>query len=150
MLYGLTVSKLPTAAAFQATMRILAKSEEQRLVFGWLYVARKADGSQVVDHSGEVVDVADLEKASYEFVLKHRVAGAMHEEIGVGRLVECIVFTAEKREAMGIPDGVLGDAMWVGFKIDDDDAWEGVRSGRYKMLSLGGKAVRSLISTEET
>jgi hypothetical protein len=60
----------------------------------------------------------------------------------VARLAEAVVFTPEKRAAMGIPEGSVPDGMWVGFKVDDDEAWQGIKSGKYKMLSLGGKALR--------
>lgn len=136
---------VPAPTAFRKDVEIVTKNDEQRLVFGWLYVARKANGEQVVDHSGETISIEDLEKAGYGFVLASRKAGEMHEKIGVGRLVECVVFTAEKRKAMGIPDGVVPDAMWVGFKVDDDDAWKAVKNGTYKMLSLGGSAVRNTL-----
>jgi len=123
-------------------MEFVAKDMDQQLVFGWLYVCTKSDGTQVVDHSAEVVDIAELEKATYQFVLKSRVAGQMHEKIGVGRLVESICITREKRAAMGIPEGILPDGTWVGFKIDDPETWDGVKSGRFKMFSFGGKAIR--------
>ena len=117
--------------------------EDQRLVFGWLYVHRDKTGKMIVDHSREIIQMHELEKASYEFVMHHRAAGEMHERtVGVGTLVECCVFTAEKRAAMGIPEGILPDGMWVGFKIFDDRTWEGIKSGKYKMFSLGGHAIK--------
>ena len=116
--------------------------EDQRLVFGWLYVSRDKAGKQVVDHSGETISIEELEKATYGFTLKSRQAGQMHERIGVGRLVEVVCFTPEKRLAMGIPDGIVPDGTWVGFKIDDPESWAGVKSGRFKMFSLGGRAIR--------
>lgn len=168
----------------QTHMSILKRNDDQRLVFGWLYVSKTGDQSigdipantLVVDHSGETVPVAELEKASYGFALKHRAATEMHKrtcpscgavnEIAsvrkgaclsckgslknaaptvVGQLVEIVVFTAEKRKAMGLPEGSTPDAIWCGFHIDDDDAWEGVKSGKYKMLSFGSRAIRSEI-----
>ena len=122
---------------------------DQRLVFGWLYVHRTKEGRMVVDHSGEIIRMPALERASYNFVLKHRNAGKAHQETsGIGDLVECVVFTPEKRKAMGIPDGIVPDGIWVGFKIQDDDTWAGIKSGKYKMLSLGGKAIKRAIRSE--
>lgn len=131
-----------------ASLTIAKTDAERRLVFGWLYVCRKANGEQVVDHSGETVSIEDLETATVDFALRSRKAGEMHEKDAtgaarqVGRLVEVVCFTPEKQQALGIPAGVVPQGTWVGFKIDDDAAWEGVKSGRYKMLSLGGRAVR--------
>lgn len=144
--------------SWQRRFEITKTDADKRLAFGWLYVARKANGEQVVDHSGEVTPIEELEKAAYNFVLDHRNAGEMHDRVvdadgnkkvrGVGRLVECICFTAEKRKAMGIPDGILPDGMWVGFRIDDDTAWAGVKSGKYKMLSFGGTALRRSLDND--
>jgi hypothetical protein len=133
---------------WKATVEFCKRDDEQRLVFGWLYVSKKADGTQVVDHSGEVISTETLEKASYGFVLDARTGGLMHRKdehgnpYAVARLAEAVVFTPEKRAAMGIPEGSVPDGMWVGFKVDDDEAWQGIKSGKYKMLSLGGKALR--------
>jgi len=127
---------------WQKTISIEKIDQEQQLVFGWLYVCKTQDGDKVVDHSGETIAIDELEKATYNFALKSRQAGQMHERIGIGRLVEVCVFTPEKREAMRIPEGIVPDGAWVGFKIDDPEAWEGVKSGRFKMFSLGGKAIR--------
>jgi hypothetical protein len=119
---------------------------DQQLVFGWLYVAVKADGTQVVDNSGEIVAPDTLEKASYEYVLSYRKGCVMHEKDldgetrQIGRLVECVVFTAQKRAAMNIPDGIIGDAIWVGYKIDDPATWTRIKSGELRMLSFGGLA----------
>lgn len=137
-----------SVSAWTAKVNIEKVDAEQRLIFGWLYQSRDKHGVQVVDHSGEVVDIEELEKATYGFALDYRKAGEMHRRgddnvvVGVGRMVECICFTPEKKRALGIPDGVLPDGTWVGLKIDDDAAWEGVKSGKYKMLSFGGKALK--------
>lgn len=136
------------STTWQAKMKIGKVDTDRRLVFGWLYVTKRADGTAVVDHSGETVAIEDLEAATYDFALRSRKAGEMHGKGAdgaarqVGRLAECVCFTPEKKRALGIPDGTVPDGTWVGFKIDDDAAWAAVKSGRYKMLSLGGRAVR--------
>ncbi len=160
------------ATTWGAQVEITKVDEEKRLAFGWLYVCRKADGTQVVDHSGETISIEELEQATYAFAEDSRKAGEMHRKecpacfkantpraakcascsaslVGVtlkahkvGTLVECVCFTPEKRKAMGIPDGQVPDGTWVGFKIHEDETWEGVKTRKYKMLSLGGKAIR--------
>lgn len=130
---------------WSASVRFEKVDTDQRLAFGWLYQCKRADGSLVVDHSGEIIEIEELEKATYRFALESRRAGEMHKIIGVGRLVEVICFTPEKKRALGIPDGLLPDGTWVGFKIDDDGVWAGVKSGRYKMLSLGGRAIKEAL-----
>lgn len=59
-----------------------------------------------------------------------------------GKLIESCVFTEEKQRAMGIPPGTIPIGWWIGFKISDDDAWERVKNGTYKMFSIEGKANR--------
>jgi len=134
----------------EQAFEIVKSDDDQMLVFGWLYVSKTADGKQVVDHSGEVVTIETLEKASYEFVLKYRDAGDSHKKsegeiISVGKLVECIVFTAEKIAALGVPDGIIPCGIWAGFKIDEPETWEKIKSGEYKMFSFGGTAIPELL-----
>jgi len=117
--------------------------EDQRLVFGWAYVA-EANGVDVVDHSGDVVGQAaleDLELAFYDYVLDSREADDMHTQLeGVGKLVECVVLTPAKAAAMGIETKRFG--AWVGFKVADDAAWAKVKRGERRMFSIRGAGTR--------
>lgn len=170
---GTTPSKV-----WKARVPIAKVDAAQHLVYGWLYVTKKADGTEVVDHSGETCPIELLEKASIKFALKHRATTEMHrrtcmkcsvvneieavradkctgckralskfgQPTAVGQLVEIICFTAEKRKALGIPDGCVHDGTWVGFYVPDGPAWDGVVSGKYKMLSFGGfQSVKDLV-----
>ena len=42
---------------------------------------------------------------------------------------------------MGLAKDALPLGWWVGFRVDDDAAWEGVKKGEYKMFSIQGVAV---------
>ena len=118
--------------------------EDQRLVFGWASVSIKVDGEQLEDRQKDLIDPEDLETAAYEYVLHFRDTGELHNPNlrKKGKLVESCVFTAEKQKAMGIPEGILPIGWWIGFKIEDDEAWEKVKNGTYKMFSIEGKANR--------
>ncbi len=118
--------------------------EDKRLVFGWASVSIKVDGEQLEDLQKDLIDPEDLEEAAYEFVLKFRDTGELHNPNlrKKGKLVESCVFTAEKQKAMGIPAGTLPIGWWIGFKIEDDEAWEKVKNGTYKMFSIEGQAQR--------
>ena len=118
--------------------------EDKRLVFGWASVSITVDGEQVEDRQHDLIDPEDLEAAVYEYVLNFRDSGEEHIPTlrKKGKLVESCVFTEEKQKAMGIPDGVLPIGWWIGFKIEDDAAWEKVKNGTYKMFSIEGKAHR--------
>lgn len=114
----------------------ISKTEpDKKRIFGWAYVSHK-DGEQIVDHSGEVISEGELEEAFYKFVQNSRKAGEMHISKDAGKLIEMIVFTKEKQEALGIDLGKIG--AWVGFQLNDE-VYEKVKSGDYKMLSIGGR-----------
>lgn len=123
---------------------IYKTDDDKRLVFGWASVSIKVDGEQLEDRQKDIIDPEDLEEAAYEYVLNFRDTGEEHIKSmrKKGKLVESCVFTAEKQKAMGIPEGTLPIAWWIGFKIEDDDAWARVKNGTYKMFSIEGKANR--------
>src|SRR3990167_10631885 len=102
--------------------------DERRLAFGWASVVSE-DGEALVDKQDDVVDMASLEDAVYGYVLDSRAAGEMHERTGVGRLVESVVMTAEKLDAMGIQSSRTG--RWIGFRVESDEVWKRVKSGEY-------------------
>ena len=123
---------------------ITKMDEDKRLVFGWASVSIRADGQQLEDLQEDMIDPEDLEESAYEFVLNFRDTGELHNPNlrKKGKLVESCVFTEEKQRAMGLPEGILPVGWWIGFKIEDDAAWEKVKNGTYKMFSVEGKAQR--------
>lgn len=127
-----------------ADFMIYKTDEDQRLVFGWASVAITVDGKELEDMQHDMIDPEDLEEAAYEYVLNFRDTGEEHLPgyRKKGRLVESCVFTPEKQKAMGIPEGTLPVAWWIGFKIDDNDTWQRVKNGTYRMFSIEGKAER--------
>lgn len=128
----------------EQTFSIFKTDEEKRLVFGWASVAITLDGKLVEDHQNDVIDPEDLEEAAYEYVLSFRDTGEEHVSSlrKKGKMVESCVFTEEKQRAMGLEPGALPIGWWIGFKITDDEAWEKVKNGTYKMFSIEGKANR--------
>ena len=54
-----------------------------------------------------MIDPEELENAAYDFVRLYREGGEMHERGDCAILVESVVFTEEKMEAMGIPVGTI-------------------------------------------
>lgn len=133
--------------AFDLTGEISKADDDQQIVFGWASVAKRKDGSTVEDRQGDIIDDLDaMERVAYDFVLNSRDGGEMHVRKGVSTLVESMVFTPEKREKMGIPDGILPDAWWVGFKVNDKEVWKGVKSGKYRMFSVHGTGTRKALA----
>ena len=122
---------------------IFTKSDEDRqLVFGWASVAVRVGGEVIEDYQEDIIEIAELEKAAYEYTAEFGTAGENHERGGVGTLVESVVFTKEKAAAMGIPPDILPEGWWVGFHIQDTDVWEKIKNGTYNMFSIEGEAER--------
>lgn len=123
---------------------IVKIDEDQRTVFGWAYITHDEHGQLNVDKSGEYIDdPGELETAAYDFVLESRSGGREHGRNDSGpvvhsTMIESVMFTPEKLEKMGVPEGVLPVGWWVGFKVHDDDTWQGVKDGRWKSFSIHG------------
>lgn len=132
------------------TFSIYKADEDKRLIFGWASVSIRVDGNQVIDLQKDLIDPEDLEEAAYTYVLEFRDSGEEHIATmrKKGRLVESVVFTKEKMRAMGIPEGIVPEGWWVGFYIDDDDAWEKVKNGTYQMFSIEGQGIRKEVDEE--
>lgn len=135
---------IPREEPTEKSFSIFKTDDDKRLVFGWASVSITVDGEQLEDRQKDMIDPEDLEEAAYEYVLNFRDTGEEHIPTmrKKGKLVESCVFTAEKQKAMGIPEGILPIAWWIGFKIEDDEAWEKVKNRTYKMFSIEGKAKR--------
>lgn len=137
----------PERSAHRLT--VLKSDDERRLVFGWANVAVRVDGEQIVDLQKDVIDIEELENAAYDYVARFGTAGEMHRRGGVGRVIESVVFTKEKADALGIPQNALPEGWWIGFKIMDDAVWEKVKSGEYPMFSIEGKAIREPVKGDD-
>ncbi len=120
--------------------QIAKMDEDECLVFGWASVSAGVAGDLLVDHHDDIIEPAELEKAAYEYVLKFRGAGEMHQGEAVGQLVESLVMTPEKAQAMGIQHP-MATAWWCGFKVSPD-TFQKVKDGTYKMFSIQGTAER--------
>ena len=128
-------------AAAKRVGKVAKIDEAKGLVFGWAYVVKTKDGKQVIDHSGEFMDLEVLEDAVYKYVLEARDANDMHDGPVTGKLVESVVFTPEKLEAMGLEKNALPQGVWVGFKLEPD-AFDKIRSGERTAFSIEGLAER--------
>lgn len=124
------------------TFQIRKSSEEKQLVFGWANIAKDANGEYPIDWDTDVTEPEDLEEAAYQFVLKYRATGENHEGEVKGQLVESVMFTKEKQQALGIPEGVVPEGWWVGFHVPDKEVFTKIKSGEYEMFSVQGSAAR--------
>jgi hypothetical protein len=125
---------------FKVTVEI-TKSTDENLVSGWANVAKNADGTTAFDWQGDVIEVEQLEKAAIDFMLNYRGSGEQHKGGVVATVVESIVFTKEKMAAIGIPDGTIPEGWFITVKVPPEVLMK-VKSGRYKMFSIQGRAKR--------
>lgn len=134
----------PTENEQQNDFHIYKKDDDKRLVFGWANVCIRTNGEVIEDLQNDTIDPEDLEETAYNYVLNFRDGGEEHipNLRKKARMVESCVFTKEKMKAMKLPEDALPQAWWIGFKVDDDDAWEKIKNGTYKMFSIEGKATR--------
>lgn len=128
--------------------KIMKSDDEKMLAFGWASVSMRVDGELIEDWQKDIVEPEELEKAAYEYVLLYREGGEMHERGGAAVLIESVVFTEEKMQAMGIPAGTLPVGWWIGFKVLDEEVWEKVKDGTYPMFSIEGEAERMEVADE--
>lgn len=124
---------------------------DKRLAFGWANVAIRKNGEQIIDYQGDMFDPEDLEEAAYKYVLNFRDAGEEHLPFlrKKAKMVESVVFTKEKLQAMGLPGDALPQGWWIGFKVFDDDTWEKIKNGTYKMFSIEGTGIRQPVPEED-
>lgn len=141
---NVTYSALEKANAVTGEVFKIAKAKtDEQLVFGWANVAIDETGQYPLDWDGDITAPEDLEKAAYQFVLKYRATGENHQGEVKGDLVESIMFTKQKQEALGIPDGVLPQGWWVGFHVPEKEIFEKIKSGEYEMFSVQGTGYRA-------
>lgn len=115
---------------------------DKQLVFGWANVAIRKDGTVVLDHDQDMIAPEVLEEAAYGFVALSGEADDMHTGPAIGRVVESVVFTPEKKRAMGIGADAVPDGWWVGFHIEDAATFATVKAGKRRMLSIAGTATK--------
>lgn len=123
-----------------ADVDIMKMNDDQHLVFGWANISLDKEGDVPLDWEGDITAPHVLEKAAYQYVLKNKGTGEMHQGETVGHLVESVMFTKQKCETMGIPEGVMPEGWWVGFYVPDDEVVAKIKNGTYNMFSIQGKA----------
>ncbi len=123
---------------------IIAKNAKKHLVFGYANIITKADGEQVVDSDGDVIELDELEDATVEFMKHHRSSGVMHDGEATGVVIENMVVSPEKIEAMGFSKAAQDEApegLWLGVQLHPD-VYQRVESGELTMFSIEGHARR--------
>lgn len=119
----------------------IAKADPlKKQCFGWASVAMTVDGQPVVDGHQHIIEPNELEQAAYKFAMHYRDMDGGHTDPVVGVLIESLVVTPEKLEAMGLASNAMPQGWWVGFQVTDDAVFKKVLSGEYAMFSIAGTA----------
>ena len=119
------------------TLKKVQKQDvEKRQVFGFFSVVTQ-EGVPVIDSQNDVITVRDLEKGVYRYVKFSGMGDERHDERVKAVLIESMVMTKEKQDALGINLGFEG--WWGGFEILDNSLWEKFKSGEYESFSIGGR-----------
>lgn len=120
---------------------------DKRQVFGWASIV-ELNGEPVVDLQGDYIDIDEIEKSAYEYVIKSRKGGEMHRRnvdnspVHASDMIESFLVTPEKIEKMGLPESTpIG--WWVGYQVNDDEAWNLVKSGKRTGFSIHGRGQRT-------
>ena len=114
-----------------------------KVVYGWAYVCKIGD-KPVVDHSGDVIEPHELEKAAHDFVVDCREGKIMHDGDTMAELVESMFFSEEVQKALDIDLGKVG--WFIGMRINDEELMEKIEKGELAMFSIGGSAIREVMN----
>jgi hypothetical protein len=121
----------------------IAKAEDtQRRLFGWASIAVMKNGQSLLDLQGDVIEIEDLAEGWYGYVKESGELNFLHREDCRASLIEAIVFTPEKLDALGLPPDALPLGAWVGYELDDEADYQRVKDAGYFMFSIEGSALR--------
>lgn len=126
------------------TCKLTKADDSLQTVFGFASIAVLADGAPVTDAHGDQIALADLEVAAYEFIGNGGVSGEDHAGDTDGVIVESMVFTPDKLEALGLAKDALPGAWWVGVYLEDRAAYERAKTSK-TAFSIEGKAEREAL-----
>lgn len=139
---------------FELNGTIAKYDDERGQCFGIFSVEQIGD-SRVVDEEGDRIVEGELEKAAYDHVKEARIADVNHDGSHVGDLIESMVFTPEKCQALekalrasGIQAtiDIPATVWWGGHQINNEEVRKAVKSGRYRYFSIGGSGVREPVN----
>jgi hypothetical protein len=128
------------ALCLEAT--ITKSDDSQQRLFGWASIAVMKDGTPLLDLQGDVIEIDDLEEAFYAYVKEAGGLNFEHNGPVRGQLIEAIVFTPAKLEALGLAPGSVPLGAWAGFHLPDPADYQLVKSLGYFMFSIEGSGLR--------
>jgi len=137
---GTSVSEMTKEVQIEG--QIVKQLDEERLAFGWAYVAT-VKGEVSLDHSGEFIRPELLAKAATNFMLSMRTAKRMHSGESIGEVIHSMPLTNDVAKALGIQSDREG---WIiAIKVHDEQVWQAVKSGKLAAFSIGGRALKEMV-----
>jgi hypothetical protein len=127
------------------TATITKAIDSQRRLFGWASIAVMKNGSPLLDLQGDFIDIEDLEQGWYSYVKESGELNFQHRDGCSASLIEAIVFTPEKLEALGLAKDALPLGAWVGYELENDADYQRVKDAQFLMFSIEGEAVREMV-----
>ena len=119
-----------------SSVNIIKADDEQRIVWGWASVATE-NGEPVFDVHGDHIPMEELTKASVDFMRNYRVGKTEHFGKQTSEVIAMLPLSKSLAEALGIQTNREG--LVVGFKVHDDETWNGIKSGDLPAFSIGGR-----------
>ncbi len=123
----------------RARLQVMKIEPEARVFYGWASVV-EVDGETVSDWEGDGWSPAEMEKAAWDYASGDGTHGVMHGTMATSDLIASVPFTKDLQEALGIDLGKVG---WlVGYRVNDLDLWDRIKSGDLPDLSIGASGER--------
>jgi hypothetical protein len=135
--------------------RVLKAGDEKRFSLHLAYPAWGIDVCQAQDGFKDTISAEQLEAGAWNFLKNGAQIGLYHADgtagPGTGRCVESYIWRAPPW-TITATDGseqVIKAGDWmIGIQWADDGAWQAIKSGRLRGVSMMGDAVRQALSPE--
>ncbi|MDD5092792.1 MAG: XkdF-like putative serine protease domain-containing protein [Dehalococcoidia bacterium] len=123
-------------ALFTKDVELKVCSEEERTVGGLVLVAGE------VDSQNDFWRPEDIRAVALKFMENYQVIDEMHTFIRVAVPVESVYFPTEEEGGQKTYKWYGGEvpagAWWITVKVNDDDSWVAVKSGKFTGFSIFG------------
>lgn len=122
--------------------RITKSYDVRRRIFGYASIAVLKNGQPLLDLQGDVIEIDDLAEGWYGYVKESGQLNFQHQDGCAAALIEAMVFTPDKLEALGLAPDALPLGAWVGYEIETDADYAYMKEAGFVMFSIEGFSLR--------